>query len=167
MSLRSRILLPVIISVLVAGIGTFFGVYFNIQNMVADQVADKRHSLERTMVEEVDAKVHEYDAFLNATGDRVLQQAALFSQLPDVQQAYGAALAGNINDEAAPGCQAARDMLRESMAVYSQGYMAQTGADNYRLHFHLKSGRSLMRLWRQGWQTKRDGKKIDISDDLT
>ncbi|MDY0190988.1 MAG: methyl-accepting chemotaxis protein [Desulfuromonas sp.] len=35
------------------------------------------------------------------------------------------------------------------------------------VHFHTKNGRSLVRLWRDGWQAKRDGKKIDVSDDLT
>ncbi|HKK33236.1 MAG TPA: methyl-accepting chemotaxis protein, partial [Desulfomicrobiaceae bacterium] len=43
----------------------------------------------------------------------------------------------------------------------------QTGAENFKIHFHTSSGRSLARLWRNGWQAKRNGQKVDISDDLT
>ena len=44
--------------------------------------------------------------------------------------------------------------------------MAHTGEPQFSLHFHLPNNRSLTRTWRDGWQTKVDGKKVDISDDL-
>ena len=167
MSLRNRILLPVIISVLVAGVGTFLGVSSTISRMVNHQVAEKQTSAREAVVEAVDTRVHEYNAFLEATQDGVLQQASLFSRLAEVQEAYRVAHTGNLKDEADPRGQTAREMLRKSMATYNEGYRAQTGAENFSLHFHLPSDRSLMRLWRKDWQTKRDGKKLDISDDLS
>lgn len=166
MSLRNRILLPVLVSVLVAGLGTFGMVTYGINSMVNDQVQEQEDMARIAIEDAVDDKIHQYNAFLDATGDRVIQQAALFSQLPDIQAAYDHALRGNIHDEADNNCQQARDMLRETTAVFARGYKAQSGSKDFRLHFHLPSGRSLVRQWRDGWQTKRNGKKIDISDDL-
>ncbi len=77
------------------------------------------------------------------------------------------ALSGNINDETDPKVQQARNQLRKAMTPYIQGFKEQTGAKAFKLHFHLPNGRSLARLWRDGWQTKRNGKKIDISDDIS
>jgi len=57
--------------------------------------------------------------------------------------------------------------LREYFKPIIAQYKTQTGASALKLHFHLPNGRSLIRLWRDGWQTKRDGKKIDISDDIS
>ena len=167
MSLRNRILLPVLVSVLLAGIGTFVGVSFTIRGMVGDQVAERQEATESAMAEAVDGKIHQYNAFLDATGDRVYHQASLYSRLPDVMAAYRVANSGNLHDESDPKGQEARMMLRSSMAPYCEGFKAQTGAKDYRLHFHTTSNRSLMRLWRKDWQAKRNGKKLDISDDLS
>nr|MEE4267508.1 methyl-accepting chemotaxis protein [Candidatus Krumholzibacteria bacterium] len=167
MSLRNRILLPVMVAILVAGIATFVGVSFEIKHMVDDEVALKEEATQTAVDDAVDGKIHEYEAFLAATGNRVRQQAALFSRLPEVQDAYRLAHQGNLQNESDPRCQAAREQLRGALAVYAEGYKAQSGADDFRLHFHLPSGRSLIRQWRDGWQTKRDGQKVDISDDLT
>jgi methyl-accepting chemotaxis protein len=167
MSLQTRILLPVIIAVLLAGAGTFFGISWTISTMVRDQVVEKQSSTQQAVDEAVDTKVHEYDAFLAATQDGALQQASLFSRLGAVEEAYQVALAGNIEDEADPSGQEARQMLRRSTAGFTEGYMAQTGAKNFDLHFHLPNSHSLMRAGQKDWQTKRDGKKLDISDDLS
>jgi methyl-accepting chemotaxis protein len=167
MSLRNRILLPVLVLVLVAGMGTVVGLYRLTTGMVEDQIAERQGAARASIEEAVDTRIHEYDAFLESTADRVLQQAALFSRQESVRSAYRVALSGDIHDEADARGQEARQMLRASMAEFCDGYRAQTGAEDYRLHFHLPSNRSLMRLWRKDWQTKRGGKKIDISDDLS
>ncbi len=167
MSLQTRILLPVIVAVLLAGVGTFFGISSTISTMVRDQVAGQQASTRQAVDEAVDTKVHEYDAFLATTQDGALQQASLFSRLDTVEEAYQVALAGNIDDEADAAGQEARQMLRRATEGYTEGYMAQTGAKNFDLHFHLPNSHSLMRAGQKDWQTKRDGKKLDISDDLT
>jgi methyl-accepting chemotaxis protein len=162
-----RILLPVLLSVLVAGVVAFFGVSATVKSIIERQVASKEAAVERALEETVATKIHEYGAFLEATEDKVSQQAALFTRLPAVQDAYTVALSGDIDHEADPRCQQAREMLRQTLAPYVEGYVAHTGAASYRIHFHLPSGRSLARIWRDGWQTRRDGKKLDVSDDLT
>ena len=66
MSLRQRILLPILFSVLIAGIGTFSGVSLTVKKLVNQQVAEKNESLQRSMEETVDNIIHEYETFLSA-----------------------------------------------------------------------------------------------------
>ncbi|MDA3940625.1 MAG: methyl-accepting chemotaxis protein [Spirochaetia bacterium] len=58
-------------------------------------------------------------------------------------------------------------MLREELRPFIDGFKEQTGRSLIKIHFHLPNARSLVRLWREGYQTTRDGVKIDISDDLS
>ena len=167
MSLRKRILLPILLSVFIAGIGTFIGVTMTVGDLVDTQVADQQESLQKQMNQAVNVKIHEYHAFLEAAEKEALNQAAIITELPSVHAAYDLALSGNINNESDPSCQEARQQLRQVVAPYASGYSARTGNKDYRMHFHLPSNRSFVRVWRKGWQTKRDGKKVDISDDLS
>lgn len=91
--------------------------------------------------------------------------ASLFSQRAEVIDAFELASSGNINDENSAESQQARDMLRKTLSLDLKGY-EDLGGGKLRLHFHLPNGRSLVRLWRKK-QTKRDGKWVDISDDLS
>lgn len=99
MSLKNRILLPVIAAVLVAGLGAFVGISLTIRSMVAEQVAGQHAATEQAVAEAVDTRVHEYTSFLAAAQDANLRQASLFTRLPEVEAAYRVALSGNIDDE--------------------------------------------------------------------
>jgi len=99
-------------------------------------------------------------------GRKALAISTIFTEVPDVLIAYRLSLLGDQNDEADREMQIARDHLRRTMRPYLSGYKDVMGK-SLKLHFHTRSGRSLVRLWRKGWQAKRNGKKIDISDDLT
>ncbi len=167
MSLRQKILLPILVSVLLAGIGVFTGVSLTVKKLVNKQVAEKQDSLQKNMDSTVKGKIHEYQAFLATTEQQALSQASIFSELPEIQAAYQHALAGNINDESDPLGQEGRQMLRKAMAPFALGYSNRTGNKNFRIHFHLPSNRSFARIWRKGWQTKRNGQKVDVSDDLS
>ncbi len=138
-----------------------------VRDMVQEQTDLEKQCLATTVDTAMATKTHEYNAFMNNSQERVLQQAALFSELPMVFQAYRHALTGNIDDEADPRCQEARDMLRKELEPYVSGYKDNTGNSQFSLHFHLPNNRSLTRIWRHDWQTKRNGQKLDISDDLT
>ena len=104
---------------------------------------------------------------IDLIGNKALTIAALFSEDPAVINAYTIALSGNINDPRSPESQKARDYLRKNLQFALSGYMKNTQGMVLKLHFHLPNGRSLVRLWRNGYQTKIDGKKVDISDDLS
>jgi hypothetical protein len=167
MSLRQRILLPILLSVLIAGVGAFTGVSLTVKKLVDKQVAEKQDSLQKNMDETVNGKIHEYQAFLQAAESQALSQAAVLSELPDVQAAYRHALTGNINDESDTIGQEGRQKLRAAIAPLASGYSNRTGHKDFRAHFHLPSNRSFARIWRKGWQTKRNGQKVDVSDDLS
>ncbi|MEA3362231.1 MAG: HAMP domain-containing protein, partial [Thermodesulfobacteriota bacterium] len=100
-------------------------------------------------------------------GVKALEMAAVFSKVPDVLTAYRLALLGDLEDENDHEMQMAREHLRKVMAPYIDGYLGASGKEQLKVHFHTPNGRSLVRLWRDGWQAKRNGEKVDISDDLT
>ncbi|MBN2162753.1 MAG: hypothetical protein JXR25_08410 [Pontiellaceae bacterium] len=162
-----KIMLPVLITVSIGGTAGFFGFSRVVRSLVDDQVEIEKQSLAETIDRAVKVKVHEYNVFMAGAEERVLQEASLFVNLPFVIDAYELALSGNIDDEADPTCQQARVNLRAAVKPYVEGYMAHTGEPQFSLHFHLPNNRSLTRTWRDGWQTKVAGKKVDISDDLT
>lgn len=101
---------------------------------------------------------------LRAMGE-AQQLTALFVRLPEVEAAYRLALAGNIDDEADPKIQEARQMLRRALAPMLAGYEAVMGS-KLKLHFHLPNSRSFVRLWRKT-NFSRGGQDLDISDDIS
>ncbi|MCK5198266.1 MAG: HAMP domain-containing protein, partial [Spirochaetales bacterium] len=104
---------------------------------------------------------------INAVSERALDLAALVTNDEDVINAYKIAHSGNIDNPESPESQRARDMLREKFKPLIVGYLKGTGRSILKLHFHLPNSRSLVRLWRDGYQTIIDEVKFDISDDLS
>ncbi|MCL2103286.1 MAG: hypothetical protein FWH25_04545, partial [Syntrophorhabdaceae bacterium] len=93
-----------------------------------------------------------------------VKQTSVFVNMPAVMQAYEIALSGDIYDVNSPQSQQARELLRRELAPILDSYNNATGY-KLQLHFHLPSGFSLARLWRDK-NTMVDGKWVDISDDL-
>ena len=167
MKIRNKFILPVTVVVVVSVLIALFAVRSTIQDLVTTQQKSFDEYAQNTLAEKAQERKNSIYEGIAQFGKTALEEAAFFSQIPEVQQAYQLALSGNIDDEADPKAQEARDMLRRVMAPYIKGFKEQTGAKEFRLHFHLPNGRSLVRLWRDGWQTTRDGKKVDISDDIS
>lgn len=113
----------------------------------------------------VDSKISQIELMVKTHGLHAMELAALVSRLPEVEQAYRVAFTGNIEDENSPQSQKGREMLRASFAPMIEGYTAVMGTKP-QLHFHFASSRSFVRLWREK-QTMRNGKWVDISDDLS
>ena len=120
---------------------------------------------EKSMQTLVDSKISQIELMVKTNGLHAMEMAALVSRLPEVEQAYRVAFTGNIDDENSPQSQKGRKMLRASFAPMIEGYAAAMGVKP-QLHFHFASSRSFVRLWRDK-QTMRDGKWVDISDDLS
>lgn len=112
----------------------------------------------------VDSKLSQIELMVKTNGLHAMGQR-LVSRLPQVEEAYRVAFTGNIDDEASPQSQQGREMLRASFCPMIEGYEAVMG-QSPKLHFHFASSRSFVRLWREK-QTMRDGKWVDISDDLS
>ncbi|OQY19811.1 MAG: hypothetical protein B6I36_03085 [Desulfobacteraceae bacterium 4572_35.1] len=167
MKLKSKFIIP--ISVLVVGFAlvAIFSINLTISNLI--------HVQQRSFTDYINNAVHakaksRQVAIYNTIrdlGHRSVEQAAIFSQIPAVQVAYRIASLGNMDDEADRDMQMAREHLRRVMKPYIFGYKKQSGKAALMVHFHTINGRSLARLWREGWQAKRNGKKVDVSDDLT
>ena len=103
---------------------------------------------------------------ISKLSSKALNDATIFSAQPEVISAYKLANNGAIDDEADPTVQKAREQLREYMGSINNKYESYSSKSKLEIHFHLSNSRSLLRSWRSR-QTKRDGKWIDISDDLT
>ncbi|CCO23392.1 methyl-accepting chemotaxis protein [Maridesulfovibrio hydrothermalis] len=93
------------------------------------------------------------------------EAAAPFAGNPEVIKAFEIAHKGDIGNERSIPSQRARELLRESLKEELESYKSVSGK-KLRLHFHLPNGRSLVRLWRDK-QAKRNGKWVDISDDIS
>ena len=154
MKLRFKFVLPLFISVVVLGLAGAL--------LIRSQLTDFQGQLLRSIAEE---KSREVDTAIATLATQGLEKAALFSRRTDVVQAFELAHMGNIENEADPLMQQARDELRRLLEDDLAGFKSVSGK-SMQLHFHLPKARSLVRLWREK-QTKRDGEWVDISDDLT
>jgi methyl-accepting chemotaxis protein len=154
MKLRSKFVLPLFVSVVILGLAGGLLIHW--------QLTDFQGQLLRSIAEE---KSREVDTAIATLATQGLEKAALFSRRTDVAQAFELAHLGNIENEADPLMQQARDELRRLLADDLAGFKSISGKV-MQLHFHLPKARSLVRLWREK-QTKRGGEWVDISDDLT
>jgi methyl-accepting chemotaxis protein len=126
------------------------------------------HSVDSQVKASIEETKNMFYQEVDASASAALAMASLFSRDPSVIEAYQIALEGDVNDESDSKCQEARELLRAHFKPVIESYKAETGSSEaFRLHFHLPSGRSLVRLWREGWQAMRKGEKVDISDDIS
>lgn len=154
MKIRSKVCLPLVAITLLIG----FTCYWLMQ-------AQLEKLNETSMQSLVEAKTSQIQQAIDFSGSQALQMAALVSRLPEVEAAYRKALEGDINDEKSPASQQGREMLRAQLAPMLDGFKAIIGVKP-QIHYHFPPARSFVRLWRDK-QTKRDGKWVDISDDLS
>lgn len=101
---------------------------------------------------------------VEASGDKAVSESSLFARLPVALTAFEMAAKGDMGDVNSPESQAAREYLRRELAPMLSSHEKLTGS-KFRLHFHLPTGLSLARLWRDK-QTRVNGEWVDISDDL-
>ncbi len=155
MTLKKKIFFPVLGAIVLLGsLG-----YFIMQRELSKLDA----YLSKQVVSE---KQGEIDAMIRLTAEQAKQKAALFTQLPEVLQAFEIAHSGNINDEKDPKGQEAREFLRRVLKASMDGYTRVMNGDKLQLHFHLPNGHSLLRMWREK-QSIRDENWEDISDDIS
>ena len=154
MSIKYKILLPIIPLVLVVGLGGYL--------LLVGQFGTLRESFAEMIVGGV-ARTVELNT--ESASLKALEEAALFSRMPEVVAAFETASLGDVTDENDAMAQQAREELRRTLKPVLKGYKDVAGG-KLRLHFHLPSGRSLARMWRDK-QAKRKGQWVDVSDDLS
>ncbi|MFV0347467.1 MAG: methyl-accepting chemotaxis protein [Halodesulfovibrio sp.] len=154
MKLIWKLSIPQVIFVLVLGIVSYMVIHSSFTDMKQRYVEDTVHN-----------RFTRISTDINKTAEAATNLAAVFAKVPAVLDAYALAHSGNMDDENSPESQAAREMLRKALAPMLNSYKEISG-ESMQLHFHLPNGRSLARLWRKQ-QAKRNGKWVDISDDLS
>ena len=167
MKIRTKLTATTVFFFLLFGIVAAVLINSLLAKNIEQQVVKAQQAMENSLQIAADDKMKELNNTIKRIGKKALNQAALFTGNSEVTGAYELAHAGNMDDEADPLTQQARAQLRYYFAPLVEDYKKHTGAKEFKMHFHLPNGRSLVRLWRDGWQTKRDGKKIDISDDIS
>lgn len=154
MSLRWKFFLPLLLTVFVCGTA---GVW-----LLTTRLESVGNSFTSMMLQ---SKMGEYRRSLDRQSAEALEQAAQYSARPEVIAAYELAHTGDIEKEDSEASQKAREALRKYTAPSAAGLKSNTGMD-FKLHFHLPNGRSLLRVWREK-QAKRGDEWLDISDDIS
>lgn len=154
MSLRGKLLIPLFISVITCClIGLFF-------------INREFSKLEQSFVQMLaQSKVVDFQGALESASNEALEQAAQYSRLQPILDAYTLAHTGNMSASDSAESQQARELIRTALKDSISGLKDSTG-NQLKLHYHLPNGRSLVRLWRKK-QAKKSGKWVDISDDIS
>ena len=113
----------------------------------------------------IQSKVEDARQAVDKMSRNALEQAALFSRMPAVVEAFRIANQGDMTNPEDPRAQEARELIRASLAPVLKGYKEVVGT-SFQAHFHLPTARSLVRVWREK-QAKKNGEWVDISDDLS
>ncbi len=136
MSTRNFILIPtLVVAVLAVAVLVF----------VTDSTY--RDQMDRERSGTVDEMIAQVSMQMDAGVAQCLSLASTFRAAPEVVQAYEDAHQGDLHAELDPIVESSRQRLRAALAPQRQGYREQVGDDLY-LHFHLPTGRSFLRLWR-------------------
>ncbi|WP_419787749.1 methyl-accepting chemotaxis protein [Pseudodesulfovibrio sp.] len=154
MKLQSKLLAPLFISVVTCCvIGLFF-------------INREFATLEKSFIDLLaQDKIANFQSALSSASTDALNQAAQYSRIAPVIEAFALAHTGDINDPKSPQSQEARQIIRSALKDAAAGLKETTG-EALNVHYHLPNGRSLVRAWREK-QAKKDGKWVDISDDIS
>lgn len=154
LTLKQKTVFPLLGSVLLAGLILFALMQRELtafqENYVHGVVLAKQGEIERAVAR---------------SAQEALEKAAIFTELPEVREAYERAHQGRLDIETDADVQQAREILRQALAPALSGF-AEIAGEKMQLHFHLPNTRSLVRLWREK-QIQRDGVWVDVSDDLS
>ena len=153
MGIRAKLFLPLIGVALVLIVGGYLSLNSQFDELESSFVSLVMRGKIDSVKESIDQKSRS-----------ALEEAAVFSRMPAVVEAYAVAGQGNLGDENDPKLQEARDMLRAALEPALKGYKEIVGS-SFQLHFHVPPARSLLRTWREK-QVKRGDKWLDVSDDL-
>ena len=165
--LLSKLVVPNVVSLVTFAMIGYIVISLVVSQMTDKEIKNSEQQVYRTLDDEAQLLNQSVSQLIKSNAQKALEEATLFSKLPTVQQAYKIAYSGNINDPYSPQSQEARRILKSSLTPFVDGYTSYSGEKRFNLHFHLPNGRSLARIWRHGWQSKVNGKKVDISDDIS
>ncbi|RKX86141.1 MAG: hypothetical protein DRP57_02215, partial [Spirochaetes bacterium] len=160
MKIARKLNISVLISILIFAVVIFLLTLFMFNTVMKNEISVIEKQNTNFMESKSDFYTKAAHAHIQQIATQALGLASLFSEDPKVIEAYKTALSGNIDDPESQQSQEARDALRSYFTPIISGYLQNTGHKLLKLHFHLPNGRSLVRLWRKGYQTTVNGEKV-------
>lgn len=167
MGLFGKIFIPIISAVvLLTGIIGFYNDK-TINTLIQERVNREISLQKKAHDDHARDKLSEIHHLTELTERLNLEKSASFSALDFVKESYESAHLGHIDDESDPLVRQERNYLKDKFSPIESAFTKMTDNSVMYVHFHLSNNRSFARVWRDGWQAKRGGKKVDISDDLS
>ena len=166
MKLSTKFIIPTILFLVVSSTVTAILSGMIVKDIINSQISESQTEVINDAENSAKNTITMVEKNIKRIAAKALGQATLFSTQSEVIAAYLLANQGDINNENDPTTQKARIQLREYIKPIDNKYCADTGQSQFKLHFHLSNSRSFLRSWRDR-QAKRDGKWVDVSDDLT
>ncbi len=167
MKLKSKLFLPIVILITLTAIISIYLSKKVITDLINGQIQQQETQLYSELEDAVGNQITRLYNSIERITRKATEEATIFSALSPVQDAYRLALKGNIHDENDLKVLEARNALRKFIKPVLDAHKRNTGLEQFHLHFHLPSNRSFLRVWLNGWQIKRNGQKLDVSDDLS
>ena len=167
MGIFTKIIVPVSISLVVAMCLIGFLNNRKIGQLVNNNVVETTQLHEKIIEDASRNKIVEIFDILKVAAEQNLSQATVFAHFPFVAESYDLAAAGDLDDPADIKVKDARNYLKHKFFKLKNMWQKQTGQAAMSVHYHLANNRSFARVWRDGWQSKKNGEKLDISDDLS
>jgi len=164
--LNAKFIIPTVLLLGISTAITTITTEVTVKKLIQAQLVDTEKWIITSAENSVKFNLSIVERNIKRVAAKSLSQATLFSRQPEVIAAYQLAFQGNIDDETDPIVQSARLQLRTYMNPISSKYKTDTRQVEFKLHFHLANNRSLLRSWRK-FQLKRNGKSVDVTDDLT
>lgn len=166
MTLKTKLIVPVLATILLFGLGMAVLTYVMLGRMTSS-TATLFESMSRQEVDDnLDKAFDTFTSTLERFSHTDRDEAAVIGSMPAVIEAYRLAHRGDIDDPYDATVQQAREQLRQIIAPLQKQRARFSSGEVMKVHFHLPNARSLVRTWREGWNTQIDGKKVDASDDL-
>ena len=167
MNIRNKIILVITVVLLPVLVLSYYVVDRGVDNLVTGYSSSLEKQEEEEWLLKADTLYAQYKSILRIIENKVLEESVRYSVKPEVLDAYEIANSGNLDDPYDAKTGEARKILKNLFTDEIQEVLKISGNEDYNLHFHTKNNASLARMWRKDWQSKVDGKKVDITDNLS
>ncbi len=165
--MRNKILLPIIIITMGCWVVSIYFTNSITSNLIKKNTTEISSLHKENLFLKIGTLNTQFNIILEQIKNRALGEAAVASSYAPIIKALEDANKEDIDDENSTTLKLIRNKLKEDINFSATQAAKYLEIENWRLHVHLPNSKSLARIWRKGWQTKRNGIKKDISDDLS
>ncbi|MDY0190987.1 MAG: hypothetical protein RBR22_09670 [Desulfuromonas sp.] len=113
MKIRSKFIIPIALLVIIFAGVAVVAVNMTVESLVDDHQNSFTQYADTVVRQQAQQRQQAIYASIKTLGSRAVEQAAIFSKIPEVQVAYQIAALGNMDDETDGKMQMAREHLRK------------------------------------------------------